>query len=830
MLKPPHVWPSAAHAASIIVLVAALLPGASPADAARPPDLRVTSLSKPPRALLAGHRLKLRVKVANRRGRAGRSRVGLFLSTNAQWSSSDVELTGSRRTRALRGRRSAAVRVRVRVPRNAPPGVRFRLLACADARHTVAEANEGNNCRAGRAVVVVGGSAFQVIDAYASLGRLSASKALLYKLYALSGDRRLPRRFRGDGSRLSGTNILRTALERRRSLPARVRAQVERFLRPPIYPQSFASRAQADGGADLIDPNSFDACSARGPGWDNVLVSSGGQGIARVWWRTSSRDQANADRLAGALVREIWPRLTGLMGRTPVPDGRMKCGGVDPLLDVYLYPTGNPDYAFTPQWFECEHWPSPGFIVVDPRASRATLAHEFMHLLHASFPFAVKSCRPWYYVNDATATWAEDFVYHGDQSEDGYTGLVEKRSAIFGYPLDWGYDGWAFMFSATHHQGPARVRAIYELARTIARPLDAVDAALQGGFDTSWPRFAREAWNRPLLPNGLKESFFSRSWDSWGPSPFVRPIAYRLRGRQFTDPLPIELAGMSKQYYDLRFDNRNAREVTFQNPSGGTRSKLRTWAFVKIAREGWKLEDWTQRKEVEFCRDDKTEDVRQVVLVQSSWKRPSAAKPYAVLTASRKPKLRLRDRCDAKVVLHIHGSESLTVTDSECGVQERYSSPSWRADIEFDIRSRFGTRTDQSEMVRGSGSGNRTGVVNICHEPEPYSTQWELGPGGTSTGSLEVKPSGGGARVTLVLTPFFNQIGGEGDWSPYFVFDLSLGDWCEGPHGFVSARQLKARHISIPMSASCERTAVASGSGDTFHGIASASGTLEVRR
>ena len=79
------------------------------------------------------------------------------------------------------------------------------------------------------------------------------------------------------------------------------------------------------------------------------------------------------------------------------------------------------------------------------------------------------------------------------------------------------------------------------------------------------------------------------------------------------------------------------------------------------------------------------------------------------------------------------------------------------------------------------------------------------------------------------MTPFFNKIGGEGDWSPYFVLDAGTDpNWCEGPRGTVSKAQLKSRHISIPMSASCDRTVT--DSTGTYHGIAHASGTLEVRR
>jgi hypothetical protein len=290
------------------------------------------------------------------------------------------------------------------------------------------------------------------------------------------------------------------------------------------------------------------------------------------------------------------------------------------------------------------------------------------------------------------------------------------------------------------------------------------------------------------------------------------------------------LSGLGRQYYDLRFADRNARLITFKDPSvAGTDSKLRTWAFVKVARSGWRAEDWTGRDKVEYCRDDKTEDVREVVLIHSTTKRAPRGDPGTVVTRSTAPKLRLRDRCGAKVVLHISGTESLTITDPFCGLKYRSSSPGWHADIEFDIRSRFGTRPDQSEMVGGSGSGNLTGESNICDGPEPFNHQEELGAQGIATGSLEVKPTAGGARVVLVLTPFFNEVRGEGDWSPYFVLDAGTDpNWCEGPHGTVSKAQLKSRHISIPMSASCDRTVT--DSTGTYHGIAHASGTLEVRR
>jgi hypothetical protein len=820
LFKADRHWPSTRRAIWLAVLAAALL-GASPAEAARRPDLVVKSVSKAPKALVAGSRLKVRVTVANRGGKAGRSRLGLYLSPTSYWSSSAVPLAGSKRVRRLRAHRRVRVRATVRVPRNAPPARRFKLLACADARQAVEESREGNNCRAAGRVVVVGGSSFDVIDAYLALHRLRTSKAVLYRLYAAFGDRRLPRRYRRRGP-VSGTRAVATARARFGSLPRSIRSKVQPFLIPPIYKGS-AKSARLSAGASAIEPDF--ACTVRSSEWSSVETANG---AARVWFRNSSNDAANAHRLAGELGGRIWSSLTGVMANhAPLPDGNFSCSGPDSKLDVYLRPMGNPGNGVTTAFGTC-HNAVPSYVQVDPRAPRGALAHEFMHVLQNTYKRA-GNCERWLFLDDATATWAEDRAYHHDQTEhqDGYDELIRDPQLVFGYGD--GYPGWSFMFSATQHAGsPTAVRALYELAGIRADPLDALEEAVGGGLGIAWPAFARDAWNRRLPPSALTQSFFN--WDASHVTPAVEPLDYRLRTKEWQGELPISLAGLTRQYYDLRFDDRNAREITFTDPSAaGTDPTLRTWAFLKVAHRGWTSEDWTGRDKVEFCRDDKAEDVRQVVLVHSTSKRPPPGAPASVVTQSQRPKLRLRDRCGAKVVLHIHGTESLTITDPNCGLNFRSSSPGWRADIEFDIRSRFGTRADQSNMVGGSGSGSLSGVDSLCDQPEPFSDQWDLGSQGIETGSLEVKPiGGGGAQVTLALTPFFNKADGEGSWSPYFVLDAGTDpDWCEGPHGTVSAKQLRSRHISVPMSASCDRTVTSEA---TYHGIASASGTLEVRR
>ncbi len=809
-----------------LVVVAALLLGPSQSAAAPGADLVVTAASKPPESVVQGSRVKLRVAVANRAGsRTGGSRVGLYLSSNARWSSSDFKLPGSAAVRALGSRRRATVRVALRMPRDAPPAQRLRLLACADAGHAVLEANEQNNCRVAGSLIVVGGSSFEVIDAYVKLHRLKASRAVLYKLFAVFGDRRLARRYRGDGSRVSGTSAVREAMTRLRSLPRAIRAQVRPFLVPPAYRGSFADGtriAQRDKDDVASD---FDNCTTvRLSDWTSVETAG-----ARVWWRTSSSDATNAQRLAQALEGPIWTALTAVMGRGPLSDTDYRCGGADGKYDVYLWPTGNPKIGVTRAFSSSCAKPQPSYTIVDPRAPRAVLAHEFMHVLQFTYPRAGK-CDRWDYLDDATASWAEDRAYHGDQTEHQYKELVEGPLVVFGYGD--GYPGWAFMLSATKHGTIAAVPRLFQLGGTHADPLDALDGALPGGLERAWPTFAKEAWNRALLPGALKESFFN--WDAWRVRPKVPQVPFRLRARRWEGPLPIELAGLTRQYLDLDFTDRTARELRFKDPSAaGADPQLRTWAFLKIARRGWRSENWSGRDEVVLCRDLPEEDVRQVVIVHSTTKRPPPGDPARTVTQSDKPKLRLKDRCEAEASLTLGGRQVYTVQHADCKPTER-TVMSWQLNASFDLPGKVARGApDPVETDGGAGSGSLEidevdpDVESEC-PPLKHSThllEWQGGDGLT----LRLLRKGHGIEVEVRMVYGFVGVGER----PFDEGILGLGvgpdpfedGVCKEIHGTIADSKLRDRRITVPLSGTCD---VRFGPEDRQHSISQANGTLVI--
>jgi hypothetical protein len=147
-----------------LVLVALLALAPASAEARRRPDLVVSKVSNPPPAGLPGTSLVVSATARNRgRRRAGRSRLGFFLSTDRHKSKTDFKLR-TRSVRALRHGKHAKARTKPKLPTAVIARARlaatvkagsYYLIACADATHRVRESNERNNCRTSKKLIKV---------------------------------------------------------------------------------------------------------------------------------------------------------------------------------------------------------------------------------------------------------------------------------------------------------------------------------------------------------------------------------------------------------------------------------------------------------------------------------------------------------------------------------------------------------------------------------------------------------------------------------------------------------------------------------------------------
>ena len=119
------------------------------------PDLLETLVSNPPATAVRGARFSVTDTVQNVGAvGAGASNTRYFLSLSRTTRSGGARLQGSRSVPALAAGNTATGTVAVTVPLTAPRGW-FYLLACADATNLVAEAKEGNNCKAAAALIQI---------------------------------------------------------------------------------------------------------------------------------------------------------------------------------------------------------------------------------------------------------------------------------------------------------------------------------------------------------------------------------------------------------------------------------------------------------------------------------------------------------------------------------------------------------------------------------------------------------------------------------------------------------------------------------------------------
>lgn len=120
------------------------------AGAATRPNLKVSRIHAPAQVTV-GHRATFRVSVHNAAGRAGASKVRLYLSNDGRHDRGDVAL-GTVGAKGMGAGATVTVKATFKMPAELGP---HHVVACADATHQVTESSETDNCTLTKATVWV---------------------------------------------------------------------------------------------------------------------------------------------------------------------------------------------------------------------------------------------------------------------------------------------------------------------------------------------------------------------------------------------------------------------------------------------------------------------------------------------------------------------------------------------------------------------------------------------------------------------------------------------------------------------------------------------------
>lgn len=579
--------------AAALAVAGAFVSRGAEAREATLPDLVVTSVSNPPSARPQTLNFAITSTVENLAGSAKKSLARYYLSTDALPDAQDVRLLAwaPRSVPALAAGVSDSATTTVTIPLETPPGAYF-LIACADDLRQVTEADETNDCRTAAKTVTVqaapaappGKTSGELIAAALASGKLSEQLALVYNLFALFADPRLPGNYRGVATPDDGAGVLGSIAARFGELSTELQSVVRPYYLPPIYSNSAFSVAPA--AADASAPSVAAAGSQPCGGsvgtlqldqWGSVATTNG---KALVWWQKRyPEDEAKAQQFAAAIDSPIWRSLLGAMQKEPAKDGGDPCHGVDDRLDLYVIDIPSEDgVEVGGRWLPhgaCG--PAAGHIELPRTAPLPTLAHELMHAFIHGFP--ISDCADFYWLDDATATWAEDLTYPTLQTEQGYAAAFLDRPDRQLDADAWTgdlhrYGAYLLPFLVTRKFGdPKYVGKIWANAKSLDS-LHAIDTALAGlgGLAKVWPLFVFENWNKPPLKD-------YQDWDGLAlhaatankngkTDPSNPEIPIKLDGKgDFKLTLPMDVRYLAARYYRLTgFGSSNIRRFVFRNP------------------------------------------------------------------------------------------------------------------------------------------------------------------------------------------------------------------------------------------------------------------------
>jgi hypothetical protein len=412
------------------------------------------------------------------------------------------------------------------------------------------------------------------------------------------------------------------------------------FLIPPMHhgsyweqliegatPSATVSASLASTHTRAADPNTpwCDTSVAGGvdialEDWHFLEATSGtAAGKVRIWYqdRYAATDAAVAANLLNGLQNKIWPALTLLMQREPLPDrgSTEPCSGGSDAVDIALV-----DASKGTTYSHTLSQETTSAKMIFPRAGSGGtlpfLAHEFMHMIQYAFAFSsggmASGENAW--LKESTAQWVQDYVSSSkysvgltpDQTEHQalqYLLPVPEKSLDSTTPEHHDYGSYLFWFwAARKANDPTLIRQVWN-AVAAQKSLNAAKSLFGGGWPQAWKDFTRANWNKDPVGD-------YQDWDDMHQTPAIAAEG-NLPNDEVT-PVTTLVAPVAAKY--LRFlPNDDVGSLTYRN-NGSLSDEAGIQAIISFKDGSKAVEDWTQvaEQDVPFC------NIEELTLVVSN--------------------------------------------------------------------------------------------------------------------------------------------------------------------------------------------------------------------
>ena len=262
----------------------------------------------------------------------------------------------------------------------------------------------------------------------------------------------------------------------------------------------------------------------------------------------------------------------------------------------------------------------PSFCVVKVRdnlnekETKSTTAHEIFHCFQFKLGLVyAKAEMKW--LMEATATWSEDFIYHGYNTEHEYDGeyFGETNKDLLSLKGNREYSLYLWFYYLIQKAGlnPGDVAGMLISSKT-SDPRNILNG--RPNFNYDFKDFAVWNWNQDIAKYYVDDPKF--------PDESI-PNTFSLDGRDIKtigeDSNNVSLDKGGILYTVYTFPNEDIKNIEFKTKDfgAGEGSKKGLQALYKV-NGNWYQEDWSGLEQKTFCRKIDEENVELVVIVTSN--------------------------------------------------------------------------------------------------------------------------------------------------------------------------------------------------------------------
>lgn len=441
-------------------------------------------------------------------------------------------------------------------------------------------------------------SSVSLIQEDVAKGKLDKETGLVYQVYALFDQERLPAEYRSEVIIPSGSSIMVEVRRNWDSLSKETKEKLEPFFVDSQDPRYF--RQQQKKGSWLGPRLAY----AR-----NLSFLDTANGKVRIWY--DRNDEGERQQVSWILDTfnedRAWEKEVALMGREVKSDNGAV--GNDGKLDIYLEP------------LNCMGMAVPGPVSnkktyakliinkgQNKKETQNSVVHELFHALQYNININIGS---WW--KESTATWCEDYIYPDYDIEHHYLpwyfNHLEKGLKFKNGHLEYGAYVWPLFLQQNY--GAQIIGKIWQDCEH--KSLEEAWLANLGGqvgFEKAFKKYS--LW----LYNQLPVQEF-RDGNKPGKHLSVVPEimdAYTALGIDIVDLKHINPLGITIVRF-LILDKDKGRSIYFRFPIHIEYYNMLLWSIVKIKDKEEVVEDLQGVSEKSYCFDLKEEDLEEIVFI-----------------------------------------------------------------------------------------------------------------------------------------------------------------------------------------------------------------------